>query len=299
MEYFLKQIVNNFPGLEGSPPGSYRDFSLKMSGVGLAQGEINHTYRLLINEKFAFFLKTNKAATFPGLFEKEKQGLEFLAGQRVITVPRVLYCGTYEDDQLLVLEWVHPGPKNDSFWKKFGEQLAQLHKCTHSHFGFTHNNYMGALPQENQATDSWVDFFIHHRLAPQIEMAITNSLLSKKETDSFNRLYKKLDTIFNEEKPSLLHGDLWSGNYMSNENSEPVLIDPAVYYGHRSIDLAMTTLFGGFDKTFYTAYHHHFPFPSNYQEQWDICNLYPLLIHLNLFGQSYLQNIIAILRKYA
>jgi protein-ribulosamine 3-kinase len=144
-----------------------------------------------------------------------------------------------------------------------------------------------------------VDFFIHHRLVPQIEMAITNSLLSKKETDSFNRLYKKLDTIFNEEKPSLLHGDLWSGNYMSNENSEPVLIDPAVYYGHRSIDLAMTTLFGGFDKTFYTAYHHHFPFPSNYQEQWDICNLYPLLIHLNLFGQSYLQNIIAILRKYA
>jgi protein-ribulosamine 3-kinase len=291
MEYFLKQIVNNFPGLEGSPVSS-----LKMFPVG--GGSINHTRRLLINEKFEFFLKTNRAAAFPSLFEKEKLGLEFLASQQVITVPQVVYCGTYEDEQLLVLEWIKGGTKNDSFWKTFGVQLAQLHQCTHSHFGFIHNNYMGALPQQNQFTDSWIDFFIHHRMMPQIEMALANSILSKKEADLFQHLYKKLDTIFNVEKPSLLHGDLWSGNFMVTENAAPVLIDPAVYYGHRSIDMAMTTLFGGFDKTFYAAYNYHYPFPSNYQEQWDICNLYPLLIHLNLFGKSYLNDIRNTLQKF-
>jgi protein-ribulosamine 3-kinase len=291
MEYFLKNLVNKFPGLEGLPVSS-----INLSGIGC--GSINNTNRLLVNQKFAFFLKTNKAAKFPGLFEKEKQGLEFLSSQKIIAVPTILFCGTYEDDQLLVLEWIEQGLKTDSFWKKFGEQLANLHHCSHTHFGFEHNNYMGALPQQNQPTDSWVEFFIRHRLVPQIEMALANHLLSKKEADAFESLYKKLDTIFNTEKPSLLHGDLWSGNFMCNENSVPVLIDPAVYFGHRSIDLAMTTLFGGFDKTFYASYHHHYPLPPNYQEQWDICNLYPLLIHLNLFGQSYLHDIKMTLQKY-
>lgn len=292
MEYFLKQLINKLPGLEHVTVSS-----IKLSGVG--GGSINQTYRVLVNQKFAFFLKTNKAARFPGLFEKEKQGLEFLACQQLITVPTVLYCGNYQDDQLLLLEWVEQGIKTENFWKKFGEQLARLHQCTSTHFGFEHNNFMGALTQENEWTDSWADFFIKYRLVPQIEMALTNHLLSKNEAGLFELLYKKLDTIFNLEKPSLLHGDLWCGNYLCNQDSKPVLIDPAVYYGHRSIDLAMTTLFGGFSKEFYSSYHHHYPFPSNYQEQWDICNLYPLLIHLNLFGQSYLPDIRGTLKKYA
>jgi protein-ribulosamine 3-kinase len=291
MEYFLKSLVNKFPALKGLPISS-----LTLSRIG--GGSINNTYRVLVNQKFAFFLKTNKADKFPGLFEKEKQGLEFLSSQKLIAVPTVLFCGTYKDEQILVLEWIEQGLKTDSFWKKFGEQLANLHHCTHSHFGFEYDNYMGALPQQNHPTDSWVEFFTRHRLVPQIEMALASHLLSKKEADGFENLYKKLDTIFNIEKPSLVHGDLWSGNFMCNENSVPVLIDPAVYYGHRSVDLAMTTLFGGFDKAFYAAYHYHFPLPSNYQEQWDICNLFPLLIHLNLFGQSYLYDIKMTLQKF-
>ena len=291
MEYFLKSLVNKLPGLEAVPVSS-----INLSGIG--GGSINNTYRLQVNQKFAFFLKTNKAARFPGLFEKEKGGLEYLRSQKIITIPAVLYCGTNDDDQLLILEWIEPGHKTESFWKKFGEQLAELHHCTHTHFGFADNNYMGALPQQNQVTNSWVDFFITHRLVPQVEMALASHLLSKKEAEGIENLYQKLDTIFNVEKPSLLHGDLWSGNFMCNSKSAPVLIDPAVYFGHRSIDLAMTTLFGGFDKAFYSSYHHHFPLPSNYQEQWDICNLYPLLIHLNLFGQSYLHDIKSIIQKY-
>ena len=291
MEYFLKQLVNTFPGLEG-----IRVPSINLYGIG--GGSINHTNRLLVNQKFAFFLKTNKSVEFPGLFEKEKQGLEFLASQKIIAVPNVLYCGTWEDDQLLILEWIEQGLRTESFWIKFGEQLAKLHQCTNTHFGFAQDNYMGALPQKNQPADSCVEFFIQQRLVPQIQMALDNHLLSKKEADNFESLYKKLDTIFNVEKPSLLHGDLWSGNFMCNESSVPVLIDPAVYYGHRSIDLAMTTLFGGFEKAFYSSYQHHYPLPQNYKEQWDICNLYPLLVHLNLFGQSYLHQIKMTLQKY-
>jgi Fructosamine-3-kinase len=143
-----------------------------------------------------------------------------------------------------------------------------------------------------------VSFFVRRRLQPQIEIARVNQLLHAKHLTAFENLYHELGNIFNNEQPSLLHGDLWSGNFMCDQNSGPVLIDPAVYFGHRSMDLAMTTLFGGFERSFYESYNHHFPFPNNYDEQWDVCNLYPLLIHLNLFGSGYLSQIENILRKF-
>jgi protein-ribulosamine 3-kinase len=114
----------------------------------------------------------------------------------------------------------------------------------------------------------------------------------------FENLYRELESVFDIEQPSLLHGDLWNGNFMCDQNSEPVLIDPALYFGHRSMDLAMTALFGGFEKSFYEAYNYHFPFPNNYREQWEICNLYPLLIHLNLFGAGYLGQIGRTLERF-
>ena len=157
---------------------------------------------------------------------------------------------------------------------------------------------MGALQQTNTFTRSWTEFFIHHRLVPQINLAIGKAHLGKEDRARFEILFKKIDTIFDTGKPSLLHGDLWSGNFVCNDRSLPVLIDPAVYFGHRSMDLAMTTLFGGFDKIFYDAYQYHFPLPSNYSEQWELCNLYPLLIHLNLFGKGYLGDIRSILKRF-
>jgi fructosamine-3-kinase len=122
--------------------------------------------------------------------------------------------------------------------------------------------------------------------------------MPRKDVDAFNQVYKKLKEIFPNEKPAALHGDLWSGNYLCDKNSMPVLIDPAVYFGHRSIDLGMTKLFGGFDSRFYEAYHHHFPLPKNFEEQVDVCNIYPLLIHLNLFGSGYLTSIRSILKRF-
>jgi protein-ribulosamine 3-kinase len=265
--------------------------------VSVGGGSINDTYRLTINKSSKFFLKLNSLTKFPGLFEKEKKGLEFLGLQNRILTPAVIFFETINDRQSLLLEWVEPGSRDKNFWKKFGEQLAQLHSISHEHFGFTENNYMGSLPQANNFTDGWTAFFINYRLQPQIELATAKNLLQKSHLFSFESLFKKIDSIFNTEKPSLLHGDLWSGNFMCNEKSLPVLIDPAVYFGHRGMDLAMTTLFGGFDSAFYDSYQYHSPFPAHYKEQWEICNLYPLLIHLNLFGSSYLYQVERTLQK--
>ncbi|MEI9944500.1 MAG: fructosamine kinase family protein [Chitinophagaceae bacterium] len=270
--------------------------SIKFQSVG--GGPINNTYKLTLNNQQNFFLKLNNADRFPNLFVKEKNGLEFLATQHCIQILSVIFCETHDNNQLLILEWIASGPRTGNFWKQFGENLAKLHQCSHLQFGFDEDNYMGSLPQQNSFMNKWVDFFIEKRLTPQMEIALQKNLLSSKHIDSFQKLFKKLDSIFNEERPSLLHGDLWSGNFMCNEQSEPVLIDPAVYFGHRSVDLAMTTLFGGFDRAFYDAYHYHFPLLVNYEEQWEIANLYPLLIHLNLFGQSYLHDINGTLQRF-
>jgi fructosamine-3-kinase len=151
---------------------------------------------------------------------------------------------------------------------------------------------MGSVPQLNTPDRDWTSFFIHRRLEPLVQQCLSKGLLTAKEHGLFEKLYERLPQLFDDgETPALLHGDLWSGNYLCSHEAEPVLIDPAVYYGHRCMDLAMTTLFGGFDKRFYEAYAHHFPLPKNYGEQFRLCNLYPLLIHLLLFGRSYLTSV--------
>lgn len=262
-------------------------------------GSINNTYQLRTNTGSRFFLKLNSAKILPELFQKEKNGLEFIARKDCILTPAVVLYETINDHQLLLLEWVDNGVGKEQFWKKFGEQLAQLHANSNESFGFIENNYMGSLPQTNTFTSGWIDFFINHRLQPQIKLAAQKNLLRKNSLDSFNNLFKKLEPVFNPEKPSLLHGDLWNGNFICRNGELPVLIDPAVYFGHRSVDLAMTTLFGGFDNFFYEAYHYHFPLPANHREQWEVCNLYPLLIHLNLFGESYMPGITSVLKKFS
>ncbi len=270
--------------------------SITFSSIG--GGSINETYKIRTDGNRQFFIKINSAHTFPSLFKNEKNGLGFIAGTKIIRTPAVIDYSIAGDKQILILEWIQPGPRSSSFWKLFGKQLALLHHFSNDHFGFAENNYMGALPQRNDYTSTWTDFFIHHRLQPQVSSGKKNGLLDSTSIHQFELLYEKLNTIFNKENPSLLHGDLWSGNFMCDENSQPVLIDPAVYFGHRAIDLAMTTLFGGFDKSFYEAYQYHFPLPHNYRDQWDVSNLYPLLIHLNLFGSSYLHDIAEILKKF-
>jgi len=263
-------------------------------------GSINDTFKIE-SHQFNLLCKLNSAKKFPGLFEKEKNGLEFLRSTNTLRVPGIVWCGLFEDNQILILEWIEEALRTEAFWKKFGEGLAALHSYDDdrpTRFGFPENNFMGALPQDNAPSNNWVDFFIERRLKPQLELALKSRLLAQKELDLFEHMYRKLDSFFPTERPAALHGDLWSGNYLCGNNSEAVLIDPAVYYGHRSMDLGMTKLFGGFDQAFYDAYDYHFPLPENADEQADICNLYPLLIHLNLFGSGYLGSIVSILKRW-
>jgi protein-ribulosamine 3-kinase len=249
-----------------------------------------------------WFCKINDAALYPGLFAKERDGLALLGAQHAIRVPAVIACETIATSegpkQVLVMEWIEPGVRTEGFWRLFGEQLARLHQVTQDSFGLSDNNYMGALPQDNELSPNWVDFFIQQRLAPQIRLAADRGLLGQEVIRQFERLYKVLPGIFPDVAPSLLHGDLWSGNFLCDTEGQPVLVDPAVYFGHRGMDLAMTTLFGGFERGFYESYAYYSPFPANYREQWDICNLYPLLIHLNLFGKSYLGSILDTIQTF-
>jgi Fructosamine-3-kinase len=260
-------------------------------------GSINQAYKLSTGAR-RYFCKVNSRSTYPSLFAYEKQGLQLLAQHGVIRVPKVLWITEAGDHQVLVIEWIEQGLKTAGFWKNFGRQVAALHHRQAERFGLHTDNYMGSLPQTNTWHTDWSAFFIHQRLQPQIKLALQQKLLEPSHVQAFERLYKKIPEIFPTEPPCLLHGDLWSGNFLCDDREQPVLIDPAVYYGHRSIDLAMTTLFGGFDGLFYESYHHYYPLPANYRQQWYICNLYPLLVHLNLFGKSYLADILHTIRRY-
>jgi len=260
-------------------------------------GSINQTYRITAGNE-NFFCKVNKLAAFPDLFETEHQGLQLLAHHKVIRIPQVIASGKSDDHQVLILEWIEQGLQTDAFWTRFGEQLAALHHIQGRQFGLASNNYMGALPQSNQLTGNWIDFFIQQRLQPQVKLAVNRQLLEPVHVKQFEKLYQQLGNLFAPEPAVLLHGDLWSGNFLCDASENPVLIDPAVYYGHRSIDMAMTTLFGGFDSLFYESYNYHYPLPVNYRQQWEVCNVYPLLIHLNLFGKSYLADIVHTIGRY-
>jgi protein-ribulosamine 3-kinase len=261
-------------------------------------GSINASWRVTDRSGGAWFAKVNKVSAFPGLFEKEQRGLALLERQGIIRVPSVVGVAAKEDCQVLVLEWIEEGPRTEGFWRSFGEQLARLHGVSNSHFGLDEDNYTGALPQANGGLSSWTEFFVQRRLAPQLSLAARNVLVDRGVIEGFERLYRVLPGIFPEEAPALSHGDLWSGNFLCDAESRPVLIDPAVYFGHRSMDLSMTTLLGGFDKCFYESYASNHPLPPNYREQWEICNLYPLLVHLNLFGESYQGNILHTIRRF-
>jgi fructosamine-3-kinase len=244
------------------------------------------------------FLKWNDAEKFPGMFAAEAQGLSVLGSQAVIDVPNVVSTGVSGTYQYLLLEYIDEARPSKNYWESFGKRLAALHTITNPHFGLDHSNYIGSLQQHNIQNLSWIDFFIKQRLGIQLKMAAEKNRIDTNILRRFDVFISKLKDLLPAEKPSLLHGDLWSGNVMINHHGEPCLIDPAVYFGNREVDLAMTALFGGFDKSFIESYHHSFPLLPGYAERFDIYNLYPLLVHVNLFGGGYLSQVVAILKRF-
>jgi protein-ribulosamine 3-kinase len=275
-----------------------KNYSDKVKFHLIGGGSINNTYRIDLQND-SYFCKINSATKFPQLFEKECHGLQLINQKGVIKVPETLHCFQSFDHQVLILEWIPQGNRDGKFWERFGQQLAALHQIKNEYFGLSESNYMGSVVQLNEPSLKWELFFYGKRIQPLISRCFDNGALTTKHLAKFDRLFLKLPEIFNDNQiPVLVHGDLWSGNFMCNNASDPVLIDPAVSYSHPSVDLGMSTLFGGFDQRFYKAYQYYNPFPSNYKEQWEVCNLYPLLIHLFLFGSSYLGQIEQTLHKF-
>ena len=268
-----------------------------LSFYPVSGGSINQAFQLKTSLG-NYFLKYNDASRFPQMFQKEAKGLELLRNSGAINVPEVLLATEAGKHAFLLLEHISSAPMKNEFWDDFGESLAALHAHKADKFGLDHDNFMGSLVQQNNFHESWNSFFIEERLEPQLRLAREKKAISKTDVSAFERLYQKLDGIFPKTLPSLLHGDLWSGNFMVNEFGKPCLIDPAVYYGHPEIDIAMTTLFGGFSQRFYAAYNHHNPLEKGWQTRLDIYNLYPLMVHVNLFGGGYLSSVRGILGKF-
>lgn len=244
-----------------------------------------------------FFCKHNQRAHYDN-FTAEADGLEQLGSTRTLAVPAVHIVAETDQDAFLVLEYVHPGKPSTHFWEQFGEQLAALHRHRQPAFGYARDNYIGALPQSNRQHMDWTEFFIVERLQPMVARAVATQQMSHKDAQRFDALYPKLSAVFPAEPPALLHGDLWSGNFLCSANGAPVVFDPAVYFGHREAELAFMQLFGGFDDRLFQAYHAAFPLAPNWHARIDTFNLYPLLVHLNLFGRSYWPAIERTLRQY-
>jgi len=256
-------------------------------------GCIANAQLLIAKSGNKYFLKDGY---FNQMFLCEANGLKEISSSNTIRTPKVYYA----DESCLLLEYIESGIKKDEFYKRFGELFAQMHQCTSDKFGFYEDNYIGATNQINTYSDNWCDFYFNNRLLHQFKLAEKNGYVSAELKGKFNKLENKIEHILSgsEDIPCLLHGDLWGGNYMVSNQGEPVLIDPAVYYGNREADLAMTKLFGGFTQVFYDSYQKKYPLPEGYHYRENIYLLYHVLNHLNLFGSSYYHQSISLMDYY-
>lgn len=264
-----------------------------LESTPLSGGDINDVFLLKCASK-KYVVKTNDASKFPGMFEAEAEGLDLLRSSNSFKIPSVVKFGVIENTSYLLLEYILEGSTSHIFWQQFAENLAILHKTTQPTFGLDHNNYIGSLPQYNGTQTSAADFYINQRLEPQFKMA-------KEQGFDFSKLdvfYKNIFSEIPNEPPSLLHGDLWGGNYMVSEDGNPTLIDPAISFASREMDLAMMQLFGGFSEDVFSHYHSIFPLENNWKQRVSLWQLYYLLVHLNLFGSSYLSRVQNIVKKY-
>ena len=265
--------------------------------IPVGGGSINDCYRL-DTDAGSFFVKVDPGAAHPRMFQAEADGLRRLRATGTIRIPEVIAVGEGSNCSYLLLEHIEHGTKGPAFWSDFGRSVAQMHAHSSASFGLDRDNYIGSLPQANSPCPTWAGFFITQRLEPQVKTARDRDRLGAGDALRFERFYAKVPSLFPSEPPALLHGDLWNGNFLCDASDRPVLIDPAVYYGHREMDLAMSMLFSGFDDAFYVAYNSTLPLETGWQERADLCNLYPLMVHVNLFGGRYVEQVRSTLQRF-
>lgn len=274
-----------------------RDPDAQLDHVEIVGGGSINDARRVCSTAGIFFAKINDAEPFPGMFECEADGLLFLQRNSEFDIPTPIATGITNETQWILMENIKPSSKQLNFWEDFGRDLANMHRNTQENFGYSRDNYLGSLPQKNDPKASWAEFFVSERLEPQLKMAKDKGEASDEMVRLFEKLFGRAERYFPVEKPAAIHGDMWTGNFMTDGQGKATIFDPAAYYGHREMDLGMSKLFGGFDKKFYEAYNEAFPLESGWEDRLDIANLYPLLAHLNLFGGSYAFQIMSILRK--
>ena len=266
----------------------------------VAGGDINEARALILDDGTKLFIKSNSAASL-GNFKAEAAGLDEIRATGAIGVPDVLGAGTDTGFSFLLLSFIGGGTRIRHYWETFAAELAAMHRadvCEDRKYGFARDNWIGARKQINTQHSKWIPFFRDCRLAPQLQSA--QSYLSTEDNRRAEYLLAHLDRFLIEpEKPSLVHGDLWSGNMITGVDGKGWLIDPAVYYGHPEVDIAMTELFGGFPKVFYEACTDAGIIQPGYRDRRDLYNLYQLLNHLNMFGRGYLPEVRRILKRYA
>ena len=258
-------------------------------------GDISAAWRIE-SQDGGIFLKTGPGDALD-MFAAEAEGLLELKAAEAVRVPEVLAVGEHSGGAFLALEWLDLRSPDKSNEKILGEQLATMHRTVKDQFGWHRDNTIGRTPQHNEWSDDWSAFFGEHRLGFQLELAIRNGFSGELQKEG-TRLLKSLPSFFEGYPvvPSLLHGDLWGGNWSSCQGL-PVIFDPAVYFGDRETDLAMTKLFGGFGATFYSAYESAWPLQPGSHARMDLYQLYHVLNHLNLFGGAYLGRAIALMRN--
>lgn len=255
--------------------------------IPLSGGDVNDVFKMETTEG-NYCVKINDDVNATEMFEKEAKGLKELK-RSSFRIPKVITTGQFEEYAFLIIEYIESGTPNERFWQTFAENLANLHSISKEHFGLNQNNFIGTLRQTNTSTASWKEFFYKERIKPMVQLGIEQGLLCKSDIEALEKVKCVINTLYGDVTPSLLHGDLWSGNYMVDDKGNPVLIDPAVYYGHPDMDLAMTKLFGGFDNKLYLHYNELRPLGDNLEERIKVSKLYPILVHVNLFGGHYVQ----------
>ena len=264
----------------------------------LSGGDINDAYEVGLADGRAVFVKSNVSAP-NDMFVAEARGLAWLDEAKALRVPRVLAsAGANELTPFLALELIRSAPRASDFDDRLGRGLAALHRHGAQAFGLDHDNYIGRLPQKNTFGVAWPEFYRVRRLGAQLKSAVDSGLASARLRRDFERLFAQLEDLCGPpEPPARLHGDLWGGNLMTDDKGEPCLIDPAVYGGHREIDLAMMKLFGGFGPRVFAAYKEAWPLADGYRERVALYQLYPLMVHVNLFGGGYVASVEAALAQ--
>jgi fructosamine-3-kinase len=268
------------------------------SARAIAGGDINRAYEVALADRRRLFAKTNDRSP-RGMFAAEARGLGWLGAADALRIPKVVAVASPESPhQFLVLELVATGAPARDFDEKLGRGLAALHRRGAPGFGLDHDNFIGWLPQANAAARTWAEFYRARRLEAQVRRAADEGRASPRMRQGFDRLFRALDELCGPaEPPARLHGDLWGGNLLCDDRGAPCLVDPAVYGGHREIDLAMMRLFGGFGPRVFDAYDEAWPLAEGHRERVSLYQLYPLMVHVNLFGGGYVGSVEAALER--